>query len=615
MERARPSIIASIFRGFDLTRRLLLNLLFFFVLALVLAWIASGGTKVPSKAVLVVDPRGILVEQLGGEPLDRAFAALADNEVVETLVYDVIDALAAAKDDDRIVAVLLDLDDLGGGSLEKLQRIAVAIADFKQSGKKVLATADNYFDTSYYLAAMADEVYLHDMGLIYLDGFERFAMFHKEGLDKFEIDWHVFRVGEYKSAVEPYLRDDMSPEAKQANLEYMNDLWRAWLNDVAAARKLTPAEIERGIAEIGARLEAAGGDTAKMALNAKLVDKIGGREVLRDRLIELAGEDDDTGSYHRVRFGDYLTAIGSERDRYPTSGDGVAVIVAAGPIQDGTAPPGLIGGDSTAALIREARRDDDVKAIVLRVDSPGGSAFASEVIRRECELARADGKKVVISMGGVAASGGYWISTAADEIWASPNTITGSIGIFGMFPTIQKPLAKYLGTRVDGVGTTWLAGALRPDRELKPEVGDLIQTMINRGYEEFLERVAKARDKTRAEVDAIARGRVWSGVDGKDIGLVDQLGNLDQAIASAAKLAELKEGYSVNFLEKERSFTDELLAGFLSGARARLGAIHLADAPRGLEKQLHDAFAEHRAFLGQFEDPRGIYAHCLCDVR
>lgn len=615
MEQSRPSLLTSIFRGIDLSRRLVLNLLFVLFLVILLALAASGTHPVPAKAVLVIDPQGLLVEQLGGEPVARAVGKAMGNDVPQTSVYDVLDALHAAEKDDRIVAVLLDLNNLAGGSLEKLQHVAAAIEDVKKSGKKVLATADAYTDTSYLLAAHADEIYLHEQGMVLFDGFERFNLFHKEGIDKLEIDWNVFRVGEYKSAVEPFLRDDMSPEAKEANLAYLQDLWTGWLADVAAARKMSPGDLQRYVDELPQGLAENGGDAAKLALSRKLVDQIGQRDLLRGKLIELAGEDKDHHSFSQVDLDDYVTALGDKRHRYPQSGDGVAVVVAAGTIVDGSSPPGNIGGESTAALIRQARKDDDVKAIVLRVDSGGGSAFASEVIRRECELARSEGKKVVISMGGVAASGGYWISTAADEIWASPNTITGSIGIFGMFPTYQKPLAKYLGTHADGVGTTWLAGAIRPDRALDPKVGELIQTVINRGYQEFLERVSKARKMSTADVDKIARGRVWSGADAKGIGLVDQLGGLEQAVASAAKLANLEEGYSVKFIEKEQSFTDQLLTELLAEAYVRIGPVQLAERPAGIEKQMLDTFAEHRAYLARFSDPRGIYADCLCDVR
>ncbi len=343
----------------------------------------------------------------------------------------------------------------------------------------------------YYLAAQADEVLLNPDGMVLIEGFGRYRTYYREGIDRLGITWNVFRVGEYKSAVEPYLRNDMSPEAKEADLEWLGDIWRAYLAGVATARKTTPEALTAYIEGMPELLKAAGGDTAKIALDAKLVDKLAARDEVRKRMIDLAGEDEKTKSFKQVSMADYLEALGDDRPGAKGKGDKVAVVVAKGEIVDGTAGPGRIGGDSTAALIRKARQDEKVKAIVLRVDSGGGSAFASEVIRRELQLAQEAKKPVVVSMGNVAASGGYWIATSSDEIWASPETITGSIGIFGMFPTIEKPLAKYLGMHVDGVGTTSWAGALRIDRELDPRVGESIQQMINHGYEEFLARVAQ----------------------------------------------------------------------------------------------------------------------------
>ena len=302
--RQRSSFLGSIFRGIDLSRRLVLNLIFLFVLVMLLALAVSGGSKVPSKAVLVVDPQGNLVEQLGGDPADRAMAKVLGNEEPATLVYDVIDALHGAESDDRIAVVLLDLSNLAGGSLEKLEHIAAAIDAVKQKGKKVIATADVYTDTSYYLAAHADEIYLHEQGMVLFDGFERFGLFHKDAIDRLELDWNVFRVGEYKSAVEPFLRDDMSPEAKAANLAYLEDLWNSWLADVAKQRKLQPADLQRYVDQVAAGLASTGGDSAKLALDSKLVDQVGQRDLLRDKLVELAGEDKDNDSFQQVDLED-----------------------------------------------------------------------------------------------------------------------------------------------------------------------------------------------------------------------------------------------------------------------------------------------------------------------
>jgi protease-4 len=419
--------------------------------------------------------------------------------------------------------------------------------------------------------------------------------------------------------VEPWVRTGPSPEARQADLEWLNDLWSGWVNAVAESRKLAPAEVRAYVDGMAERAEKAKGDLAQVALQAKLVDKLGTRDQVRARMIELVGEDRKEKTFQQVSLSDYLEARGADRAG-KRGGDAVAVVVAKGDIQDGKQPAGTIGGDSTAALVRKARQDEQVKAIVLRVDSPGGSAFASEVIRRELQLAREAGKKVVVSMGSLAASGGYWISTASDEIWASPSTITGSIGIFAMFPTVEKPLARYLGVHVDGVGTTRFSGALRPGRPFDPELGRIVQATIDRGYQEFLARVAEARKLSRDEVDRIARGRVWSGADAKEQKLVDRLGGLPEAIASAAELAKLGKEHRTWWVEEELGWKQRLVRGLMGGqarvARAfGLGAAEpepaaLPPVARALGQELAGTLR-----LLSLRDPAGVYAFCPCDAR
>lgn len=610
--------VRRLWRAVDLGTRILFSAVVLMLTFLFLGLLADDTPTVPSKAALVISPSGQLVEQLAGDPVERAVDKLFGEEQPETLWRDVDDAIRAAKDDDRIQALLLDLDKMADGyGLSKLQALKATIEDFKASGKKVIARADFYGKSQYYLAAAADEIHLHHMGMVLLDGYGRYATFFKEGIDRLELDWHVFRVGEYKSAVEPFLRNDMSEEAKEANLEWMGDLWSSYVADVAAARGITPEALTESLERFNEHLREAGGQASDVALKVGLVDHVGARDTVRDRMVELVGEDPTTHSFHQIALEPYLKAIGDKRRRHPAKGEAVAVVIAKGEILNGTQAPGTIGGDSTAQLIRDARNDEDVRAIVLRVDSPGGSAFASEVIRRELVLARQAGKKVVVSMGTVAASGGYWISSASDEIWASPNTITGSIGIFGMFPTFQKPMAKYLGWRVDGVGTAPLAGAMRPDRELQPGVGELIQTVIERGYREFLERVSEARGMTPEDVDKIARGRVWSGQDAHELGLVDQLGGLEEAIASAASLAGLEEGYAVRFMEKELDFEDKLMLDLLTRADVLLsrddGTRRLAPRRPSLEGTLVDLVRRQAETLALFDDPNGVYAYCFCE--
>ncbi|MEO1369934.1 MAG: signal peptide peptidase SppA, partial [Acidobacteriota bacterium] len=397
----------------------------------------------------------------------------------------------------------------------------------------MIASGDSYAKAGYFLATSADEIHMNELGIILLDGYGRWRSYHKDGIDKLEVDWNVFKVGDFKSAVEPFLLNEMSEEAELANREYLDDLWAAYVDHIAERRGMTSEKIRGDIAGLVELMESTGGDTGQLALDTGLVDKIGSRQAVRDRMIELVGENDEGTSFAQINMPTYLEALGESRHRYKQKGDGVGIVVARGTILDGSHPPGTIGGDSTAQLIRQAREDESVKALVLRVDSGGGSAFASEVIRKELELLREAGKPVVTSMGSVAASGGYWIATTSDEIWASPVTITGSIGIFGMFPTFQEPLRKYMGTQVDGIGTTWLSGAFRPDKALDPKAGELFQLGINNGYKEFLERVGEARDMTPEEVNQHAQGRVWSGTDAFERGLIDQLGDIDAAVASA----------------------------------------------------------------------------------
>lgn len=621
MEESRKNVFlrvaGAVWRGVEAAVRILTVIFFLALLIGLLMLTRDDAPKVPKTAALVIAPRGMLVEQLAGDMTDRAIQKLTGQEVPETLWRDLDEAIRAAKDDDRIQALFLDLNQMTGAGLSKLQVLRAAIEEFKTSGKPVVAASDFYLRDSYYLASSADEIYLHTMGMVLLDGYGRFRMYYKEGIDRFELDWHVFKVGEYKSAVEPYLRNDMSQEAREANLDWMGDLWRSYLADVAAARGMRPEALTEAIESFVELLQEADGDTAEMALATGLVDRLSGRDGVRDRLIELVGEDEDSHSFHRIGHDAYLEALGDKRRRHPIKGDAVAVVVAKGSILDGSQPPGVIGGDSTAALIRDARQDETVKAIVLRVDSGGGSAFASEVIRRELVLAREAGKQVVVSMGTLAASGGYWISTASDEIWANANTITGSIGIFAMIPTYQKPLQKYLGWRVDGVGTTWLSGALRPDRELRPELGEAVQVMIEDGYRGFLSRVAEARSMSVEDVDRIARGRVWSGQDALELGLVDKLGGLEDAIASAAELAGLDEKYAVRYVEKEPSFGQKMVHQLLSRAADWFGPAETTIRGGGIppvRRSLLALVRRETEMLSRLNDPNGVYAICDCEI-
>jgi protease-4 len=525
----------------------------------------------------------------------------------EVLLRDILDALRLARGDDRIGALYLDLDGLTGG-MSKLSDVRRALIDFRASGKPVVAYSERVLQRAYYLVANADEVYLHPDGLLLLEGFGGYRPYYREGLDRFGIDVHVFRVGAYKSAVEPYLRNDMSPAARDALRAVLDDLWEVWLKDVAEARGLRPEKIQGWIESWPDRLLEAGGDVAQAALDAGLVDHLAHRDAVRKRMIELVGEDDEGTSFRRVGYATYLAARADERP-WREEGKGVAVVVAVGDVLDGDQPPGRIGADSTSRLIRRARENEKARAVVLRVDSGGGSTFASEVIRRECELVRESGKPLVVSMSSVAASAAYAISSPADEIWASPTTVTGSIGIFAVFPTVHEALAKHLGVHLDGIGTTPWTDPLNPGRPLDPRVAESIQAIVDDGYEDFVSRVAASRGQTWNDVDRIARGRIWSGKDALELGLVDALGGLDDAIASAARRAGLEEGYSVFLVEPKRDLRARLLKRLLAVAGERPVREAEEDLPataalRSIEREL--------GRVARWNDPRGLYGHCLC---
>lgn len=614
-ETKQTGCFGRVFRGLDLFRKVVLNLVFFFLLFLFLVLLFSGEDlpEVPDGGALVIAPEGTIVEKYTTDPLERAIADALDGPIREVLLRDVIDGLELATEDDDIQAVVLDLNGLGGVGPSKLLEIERALEGVRDAGKTIVATADVYSQHGYYLAARADEVYVHDLGGAVLQGYGVYQAYFKEGLDRLGVDVNVFRVGEYKSAVEPFLRDDMSPEAEEANLAWLGDLWTVFVDGVAEARGMDASAVRGYVQDLRSGLAAREGDSARYALDSGLVDHVGGRQAFEDRMIELVGHDEEEESFARVSLKDYLRV-----ERPPEilpSQRRVAVLVAQGPIVDGEGDEATVGGDAFAREIRRAREDDSVKAVVLRVDSPGGSAFASEIIRQELAAARADGLPVVVSMSSVAASGGYWISTASDEIWALPNTITGSIGIFGVIPTFEDPLEEYLGTHVDGVGTTEWSDAFRLDMELEEDAAAVIQLLIEKGYRDFLERVAQARDMTTEQVDQIARGRVWSGEDAHARGLVDELGGLDGAVARAAELAEL-EDYDVYYPQPEMDWLDQLFVDMSAQMLARVRPQMLrSSAVPGPVRNLYDWIARESQRLALFNDPRGTYAYCFCEVQ
>lgn len=574
---------------------------------------AGGGGQVPSDSVLLMNPTGVLVEQ--SEPKDAIEEmfqqAYGIDEEPQVEAHAIIRAIRAARDDSRIKAMVLDLASLAipSTSASKIHDIADEIDAFRAAGKKVVAIGDSYGQEQYFLAAHANEIYLHDFGNVVLYGYGSYGVYIKSFLEKLKVTSHVFRVGTFKSAIEPFIRDDMSPEAKEANLAFLGVLWDEYASEAEKARNLPAGAIKRYANEMGALLSAAGGDFGKAAIDYGLVDGLKSRPEQVAYLMEQFGKSKDGKTYKNVEFRHYLASLGDEED---TSAPNVGIVTVSGAIVDGEAPVGqAAGGDTVAGFLKQALEDENVKAVVLRVDSPGGSAFASEVIRDGVLALKAAGKPVVVSMGSLAASGGYWVSTPGDEIWAAPTTITGSIGIFGYFTTFENSAAE-LGVYVDGVGTTALSPLLATGIGPLPEEGaDIIQQSVEEGYRRFIGVVAEGRGLEPDYVDSVGQGRVWIGKTALELKLVDKLGNLDDAVAAAAERAGLESYDALRIVDKQTPF-ERLFAGAAVEAM-KITGFEERDAragANGLRKVLNLA-RENIAFFDGFNDPKGLYARCL----
>jgi protease-4 len=605
----------AVWRGLDGLRRVLHLILLLVIFGFIVGALRSTIPRLPAEAALVIAPTGEIVEQLSGDPFERALAEAQGAGTSETLLRDLTEAIRAAAGDKRIRALVLDLNSMTGGGQPTLEEFARAVADFRKSGKPVIAHSVTFLQDQYLVAAHADEIYVDPLGLVILEGYERYRNYYKAALDKLGVDVNVFRVGSFKSAVEPFLRQDMSPEDREASLAYLGALWDNYRTVVAQARGLAPDAITRYANDIGATAVAARGDLPAAALAAKLVTGVKSSLEVEARVAEIVGLDKQGDSYNAVSMDDYLRVRRAEKK---LKGDGkprIGVIVASGEILDGDQPPGIIGGETVASLVRDARLNDNIRALVLRIDSPGGSVFASEQIHREIKAFKATGRPVIVSMGDLAASGGYYIAAPADEIWASPGTITGSIGIFALFPTLNRMLDK-VGVSVDGVGTTPLSGELRLDRPVGAVAAQLVQSLIERGYADFLSRVAEGRNLKVEAVEPLAQGRVWSGRDAKANGLVDQLGGFDDAVAAAAARAELAEGsYHLDYLEKDLSWAEQLAMSFKVRVFQSLveGSPSMQQALRVL--RVTDPLQREIARWERMQTPNHLYAYCFCEAR
>jgi protease-4 len=607
------SFFSGLWRGLDALRKVLQLLVLLVIFGVLVGVLRGSVPHIPSKAALLVAPEGQLVEQLTGEPVERAVQELRGEEHAETLVWDLTDAIRVAASDPRIQVLALDLEKFEGGTQPTLAELASALREFRASGKKVIAYGTELTQERYYLAAQADEIYLDPMGFVLVEGYDRYRTYLKDALDKLAVDINVFRVGAFKSAVETYTRTSMSAEDREESRAYLGALWGSYQEAITRARKLPPDALAKYVDSLAKSVPAANGDAARVALEAGLVTAVKTRLDAETRLVGLVGQDDSNGSFRSVSAEDYLRYARAQKKLHAEGKPRVGVIVAEGEILDGDQPPGTVGGDSTARLIRAARLDKDVKAVVLRVNSPGGSVMASEEIYRELQALRAAGKPLVVSMSGYAASGGYYISAPADEIWASPATITGSIGIFAIIPTVDRTLEK-IGVSVDGVGTTALSGQLRLDRPLGQEARALLQSEVSRGYDEFLERVSSGRNKTREQIDTIAQGRVWAGADARRLGLVDQLGSFNDAVKAAARRAKLSD-YAAEFIEPDLTWAQQLALQL----KSRLGSLLMRASPGELAlaqlAQRFDPVTREAQRLARFSAPGRLYAYCFCEVR
>lgn len=589
-------------------RNTLANIIFILIALMIFAAIGSNVQKpLPQEFALRIAPSGMLVDQRNY--MDTASLLLKDeHEETETLVKDIVDAINRAADDKRVKSIVLELGGLEGGGITKMEEIGQALLAFKAKQKTILAVSDNYTQDQYYLASFADQIYLHNMGEIQLTGFGRYVTYYKTALEKLGVNVHVFRSGKYKDFVEPYLRDNMSDESREHNAQWLNQLWAQYTNRVEEQRKLPAGTLNDFINQLDTKLESVNGNSAQLALNEKLVDKLSSRSEIDNILIEKFGKNNDENLYNAVGVHSYLAEAKLHPINHPNK---VGLLVASGSIIDGRHPEGTIGSENLLEQLRDIKKNPAIKALVIRIDSGGGSTFASEIIRNEIKSLRDSGIPVFISMGTVAASGGYWMATAGDEIWAMPTTITGSIGVFGAFPTLENSLQK-IGLNTDGISTTELGGAPSIERPLAPKMEKVIQSGVDHIYQNFITLVAEARKKNVAEIDEIAQGHVWTGKKAQKIGLVDHLGTLNDVIAAAAKRAEL-EHYSVEVVTQKLSPKEELIRKLINedaqGFLPRTLLKPFADFSK-VEQQLSPILKPLIA-LQHMTDPQGIYASCL----
>ncbi len=616
MDKARSflaRVLLRTWRVINTSRVIFLNVLFLvLVYVLYVTFLQPPELfRLKPKTTLVIRPYGNVVEQYTTTPLDRALQQAAGQDQSETRLRDILEAIHRAAGDKDIVQLVIDPNYMWGIGLAALKDIENAVDAFRSTGKPVIALAGNLTQNQYYLASLADEVWLNPNGVVFIDGYSNYRHFYREGLDKLAVEINLFRVGKYKSAMEPFIRDDMSPAAREAGKSWLGSLWQQYLEGVSKHRGILVESLQAAINDLPDQIEAAHGDFAQYALKLGLVDRLMTAPQARQALAQSGTPDQAGDSYRAVDMQDYLNL--TKARTAGSSAKHIAVIIAEGDIVNGRQPPGRIGTISTAEQLRRVARDDKVAALVLRINSPGGDAYAAQAIRQEIQQVRDAGKKVVVSMGNVAASGGYMIAMAADEVWASPATITGSIGVFGMLPTFSGTLAK-IGVHTDGFGTTDIAGKIRLDRPLDPSMARVLQAATERVYRQFVAMVKRARGiDTLAEVEAVAQGRVWSGQQAADRRLVDKTGTFQDAIKAAARIAGLGNTYQLDWVEPERSALDQFFSDFVAKVVSRfdISMGQPARVPSGwLQNMLRDL-----RYIASNEGSFTVAARCLCDIQ
>ncbi|ENP8450240.1 signal peptide peptidase SppA [Vibrio parahaemolyticus] len=606
-------IFKGIWKSITFIRLALANLIFLLMIAVfyfAFTYTGEGRPVIEKESALVMNLSGPIVEQRRYvNPMDSVAGSLLGNEMPkENVLFDIVDTIRYAKDDAKVSGLVLALRDLPETNLTKLRYIAKALNEFKASGKPVYAVGDFYNQSQYYLASYADKVYMAPDGGVLIKGYSAYSMYYKTLLEKLDVSTHVFRVGTYKSAIEPFIRDDMSDAAKESATRWVTQLWSAFVDDVTTNRNINAKVLNPTMEELLTEMKSVDGDLAQLAVKMGLVDELATRQDIRTLFAKEFGSD-GKDSYNAISYYDYLATI---RPDYTLANHDIAVVVASGAIMDGQQPRGTVGGDTVASLLRQARNDEKVKAVVLRVDSPGGSAFASEVIRNEVEALKKAGKPVVVSMSSLAASGGYWISMSADKIVAQPTTLTGSIGIFSVITTFEKGFSK-LGINTDGVGTSPFSGD-GITTGLSEGASQAFQLGIEHGYKRFISLVGSNRDMTVEEVDKVAQGRVWTGQDALSFGLVDQMGDFDDAVELAAKLANVTD-YGIYWVEEPLSPTELFLQEFMNQVKASLGVDATSLLPKSLQP-VAQQFEQDASLLQSFNDPKGQYAFCLnCQVQ